>query len=106
MAYKTYPILVKSHKFTIFLEAPPTRTIASIKEETLSALTSRVGKDTEEIPEVESIDDFELCCEIKERGRQPTGKYEVLQGNDVLKNVAQAWEIMFIRFRDASGAQV
>lgn len=70
-----------------------------------SALTSKVGKDEKNMPETESVDDFELCREIKEKGRLPTGKYEVLQGEEILRNIAQAWEVFYIRFKQ-SGAHI
>ncbi|KAH8118732.1 hypothetical protein DFH11DRAFT_1568945 [Phellopilus nigrolimitatus] len=100
--YKTLPILLKAHKLTIFLEAPPTKTVAVLKEDALSALTSKVINNNNEsdVPEIEGVEDFEICREIKERNRVPTGKFEVLDGKELVKNVAVAYESLFVRFRE------
>ncbi|KAL4247054.1 hypothetical protein ABKN59_001351 [Abortiporus biennis] len=110
---KTYNLSIKTHKLTIMVTAPQTSTIASLKAEALSALQSKVmtsedvlmgspDDDEEEwdhIPQVKSIQDFELCRAVKERGR-PTGEYEVLDESATVKSCLVNWQYVFIRFRD------
>ncbi|KAI5117390.1 hypothetical protein M0805_009078 [Coniferiporia weirii] len=102
--YKTLPILLRSHKLSIFLDAPPGKTVAELKQDALSALTSRVVNAGNEVdvPEVCGVADFELCREIKER-RVPTGKFETLDGAALVKDVASAYEVLVVRFRGESG---
>ncbi|THH08813.1 hypothetical protein EW145_g2449 [Phellinidium pouzarii] len=99
--YKTLPILLKSRRLTVLLEAAPSKTIADLKQEALSALTSSVVNVNGEldVPEVHSIDDFEICREVKER-RIPTGKFETLGGSILVKDTAVAYETLIIRFRE------
>lgn len=101
-AYKNYPILVKTHKLTIFLDVLPSKTVKSLKEEVLGALTSKVNA-SDDVPRVSSVKDFELCVEVKGKGRQSTGEYKLLDAKDVVKNVAEAWQFMFLRFKDDDG---
>jgi len=100
--YKVYPILLKTHKVTIFLEAPQSKTVASLKADALSALTSKAGE-TEDIPRVTDVSDFEICHEVKERGRAASSKYHVLEDAQVVQKVVTAWETLFIRFKDENG---
>ncbi|KAF9498686.1 hypothetical protein BDN71DRAFT_1443085 [Pleurotus eryngii] len=97
---KVYHLLIKTHKTTIVVTTAPTASVASVKSEVLSALTSDVNKDTE-TPQVSSEDDFDLCKPFKEKGK-PTGAYEVV---DTSLQVKQAginnWEHLFIKFHDA-----
>lgn len=97
---KAYILLLKTHRLTVFLSAPHNSTVASLKAEALSALSSTVlrestdpvldriptapgedeemfdvdgngnGSANEDIPVVTSTDDFELCRAIKDRGKQ------------------------------------
>ena len=95
-----YPILLKTHKTTIFLEAPASKTISSLKEDALSALTSRVVEG-EDIPRVQDVADFEICREKKEQGKAP--KYELLDGTMLVQKVTSAWESLYIRFKGDDG---
>ncbi|KAI0921217.1 hypothetical protein AcW2_006263 [Taiwanofungus camphoratus] len=114
---KTYILSLKTHKLTAFLTASSTDTIDTIKAEALTALQSNVldapnphaefGMDVEEdpswtLPKIATLDDFELCRSIKEKGR-PTGKYEVLEGDAVTRNALVNWEAVFVQFRDSNG---
>ena len=99
--YKQYPILLKTHKLTVFIEAVPSSTISSVKETALSALTSKVCR-AESIPEVSGVDEFEICREIKDKGRG-TGKYELLEKKEVVRDVLTPWEVVFLRYRDSAG---
>lgn len=91
---------MKAQRLTIFLEAGPKKSVAELKEDALSALTSKVinADGEEDVPEVQSLDDFELCREIKEK-RVPTGKFEILDKKAKVKDVASAYEVLVIRFR-------
>ncbi|KAG6812936.1 hypothetical protein H0H92_015256 [Tricholoma furcatifolium] len=76
--------------------------IGAVKEEALSALTSPVNE-VEDIPEVKSKSDFELCRTLKDKGR-PTGEYEVLDVSKQLKEYGFAsYDAVYIQFRDPSG---
>ena len=103
--YKTYPILVKSHKLTIFLEAPPSKTVAQLKEEVLSALQSKVVDCPAEIDleKIESTKDFEICRELKERKDRfmvPSGKFEILEESVCVKDTTVPYEVLVLRFRE------
>lgn len=101
--YKVFPILLKTHRHTIFLEAPATKTVESLKEDALSAMTAKVnGANDEDIPEILSVNDFEICREIKEKRRR-TGNYVTLEGSEIVQKVAVAWETLYIRFKDSNG---
>ncbi|KAF4601856.1 hypothetical protein EYR40_005056 [Pleurotus pulmonarius] len=101
---KVYHLLIKTHKTTVFVTTAPTASVASVKSEVFSALTSDVNKDTE-TPEVSSEDDFDLCKPFKDKGK-PTGAYEVV---DTSLQVKQAginnWEHLFIKFHDAESGK-
>ena len=72
-----------------------------MKDDAFSALTSKVinnGEDSD-VPEVTDLQDFELCREIKEK-RVPTGKFEILDKNAKVRDVAGPYEVLVIRFRE------
>ncbi|TDL29900.1 hypothetical protein BD410DRAFT_798365 [Rickenella mellea] len=100
----TYQLLLKTHKLTIFLSASQNATIASLKADALSALSSKVNQ-AEGVPQVSSVDDFEICRELKEKGTPSSDakKYETLPARDTVKNTLLPWEWIYIRFRDESG---
>jgi len=116
---QTYILPLKTHKFTAFLTANLSDTIDTVKEEALTALKSEVlyapnphaemGMPVDEdeeaqwtVPKVGKLIDFELCRAIKERGR-PTGNYEVLEGDALVRNALVNWEAVFVQFRDDNG---
>ena len=112
---KTFILLLKTHKLTAMLTIPSTSTVHALKEEALSALQSDVmaapnphpeamEEDESEwtVPEVSSVDDFELAKAVKEKGR-PTGQYETLNVASQLKNVVSNWEPVFVQFREPNG---
>ena len=100
---------------------PDKTTIGDLKVEALSALKSDVlavdhDEDVDMLlgvapdpewtpPEVESVDDFELCRAIRERGR-PTGEYEKLTTTDIVKQTVMNWESLFIQFRENGTSHV
>ena len=95
---------------------PDRKTIADLKEEALSALTSDVVANPHvevdiglpevdpqwEVPQVTSVDDFELCKAVKERGR-PTGQYEPLSPDATVKQSVPNWESLYIQFKNKQG---
>ncbi|KAH9948758.1 hypothetical protein B0H21DRAFT_212351 [Amylocystis lapponica] len=114
---RTYILLLKTHKLTVFLTASLTATINSLKADALTALQSDVleNKTAHEehsmavdddptwiVPKVTSVEDFELCRAVREKGR-PTGQYEMLERNAQVKNVLVNWENVFVQFKDNSG---
>ncbi|EGN92039.1 hypothetical protein SERLA73DRAFT_38043, partial [Serpula lacrymans var. lacrymans S7.3] len=92
---KSYQILVKTHKLTIFLTVPHSNTIASLKEETLSALSADVTE-IEDVPRVSKEEEFELCRAVKEKGKT-TVQYEVLQPSQSVSNLTN-WEVLYLQF--------
>ncbi|KAH7931324.1 hypothetical protein BV22DRAFT_1077247 [Leucogyrophana mollusca] len=98
---KAYQILVKTHQLTIFLTASQSATIASLKEEVLSALSSDVNE-VEDVPQVSSLDEFELCRAVKDKGKITT-QYETLDGSQPVKGVLSNWEVIYLQFRDEAG---
>jgi hypothetical protein len=101
---KIYQLLFKTHKLTIFLTAPPSTTIASLKDEALSALVSDINQ-VENVPNVTTGDEFEICRGIKDKGKL-TGEYEVLDTTKQIKDSSLAnWEVLFLQFRDASSGE-
>ncbi|KAI6034549.1 hypothetical protein BKA83DRAFT_518365 [Pisolithus microcarpus] len=137
---KTYILLLKTHRLTVFLSAPQNATVGSLKAEALSALSSPVlrertdsdpvpdriptapGEDeemfdvhgsananvNEDIPAVTSVDDFELCRAIKDRGRQNAAApaYEVLDPDSPIRGLLNNWEELYVQFRDENGELV
>ncbi len=115
---KTYILSFKTHKLTVFttVTQPDRKTIADLKQEALSALTADIVAspyveidiglpevDPEwEVPQVTSVDDFELCKAVKERGRS-TGQYEPLSPDATVKQSVLNWESLFIQFKNEQG---
>jgi len=85
----------------------PTTRINDVKEETLSALQTNVAQNALDVlamdpPEfdVETVDDFELCRAIKEKGVL-SGDYEILEASTKLRDSGiTGWEVLFLQFRD------
>ncbi|TFY54334.1 hypothetical protein EVG20_g9747 [Dentipellis fragilis] len=98
---KIFQILVKTHKVTVFLSLPNTTPIATVKDETLSALSADVAQGLD-FPSIQSTDDFVISKEVKENKRS-TGKYQQLDDGQLLRDVASNWEVLFVQFKDPSG---
>jgi hypothetical protein len=100
---KLYQLLIKSHKTTIFISALPTLSIAQLKSEILSALTSDVNRDTE-LPTVTSEDGFEISQAVKDRATT-TIKHVVVDatGDNIVKGTFTNWEVVFLQFKNESG---
>jgi len=108
-APKVHQLLIRTHKLTIFLTLPTRTTIAQVKEEALSALSSDVYQAHAEIdgtPVVASVDDFELC-QANDRNRRSTGTgptYEVLETCRALRDYGfTSWETLFFQFKSDDG---
>jgi hypothetical protein len=105
---KSYQLLVKTHKLTIFLTALPSDTVASLKKEVLSALTSGVNK-VDEVPRVTREEDFEISRMTKEKAKQlqtrPPPEYVPLDTSLVVKTHLSNWEVLFLQFRNELGAR-
>ena len=84
---------------------PQEETIAKLKEEVLSALSALYlhGERVPQVPIVKTVDDFELCRAVKEKGK-PTGNYELLDHvSGRVKDHLVNWDSVYIQFRDESG---
>ena len=95
---------MKTHKLTVFLALPNGTTISVVKEQVLSAFLDDVFKAIHDVPKISGLDDFVLSREVSERGKDTTS-YEVLTDDQVLKNVVGNWAVLFVQFKDDSGAR-
>ena len=98
---------------------PDKTTIGELKNEVLSALTADVVVNPHiddamglpepdpswESPFVDTVDDFELCRAVKEKGR-PTGHYEPLANSETVKSSVANWESVFVQFKNEKGESV
>ncbi|KAE9407205.1 hypothetical protein BT96DRAFT_914802 [Gymnopus androsaceus JB14] len=97
---KIYHIIIRTHKSSIFCTVPPSTTIASLKEEALSALSSDLNQE-EGIPKVTVVDDFELCRLVKAK---QTKEYHILETESSIKALKLGvWETLYIQFKDSQG---
>ncbi|KAF8645487.1 hypothetical protein AX16_007772 [Volvariella volvacea WC 439] len=105
-APKVFHITIRTHKLSILLSVSPTTTISEIKDEVYSALSSDVGAQVEEeesLPSFKEVDDFDLCKDLKDRGK-PTGMFEKVEVGRQIKDLGLAsWDTLYIQFRDESG---
>ncbi|KAI9513242.1 hypothetical protein F5148DRAFT_944967, partial [Russula earlei] len=99
---KIFQVLVKTHKSTVFLALPNETTISAVKEQVLSAFTDDVFKGIHDVPKVSGLDDFVLSREAAERG-QGTSSYEVLTNDQMLRDIAGNWVVLYVQFMDNSG---
>ncbi|KAF9266167.1 hypothetical protein L218DRAFT_1075155 [Marasmius fiardii PR-910] len=105
---KIYQLLVRIRKLTICVTVAPTATIASVKEEILSALTSDANQNAEmedPVPRVETVEDFELSKPIKGKDRLASpANYELLEPSTKVKDAKlHGWEVLYIQIRSPSG---
>jgi hypothetical protein len=70
----------------------------------LSALSDEVFKCIRDVPRVTGLDDFVLSREVIERGQQHAS-YEVLADDQLLRDVVGNWAVLFVQFKDDSGAR-
>lgn len=96
--------MVKTHQVTIFLTVPQSATIALLKDEALSALTSRVATEDDSFPHVQSTSDFELARAVKEKEKGRSGvTYETLDVDKAIRGLLTNWEVLYVQFRDEDG---
>ena len=95
---------VRTHKLSIAITAPQEEAISKLKEEVLSALTTLyLHRDrVPQVPTAATVDDFELCRVVKEKGK-PNGDYVLLDVSGKVKDHLVNWDSVYIRFRDESG---
>lgn len=87
------------------ITTPQEESISKLKEEVLSALTALYlhGDRVPQVPTANTVDDFELCRAVKEKGKL-TGNYELLDHvSGKVKDHLVNWDSVYIRFRDESG---
>ena len=60
------------------------------------------GSGNEEIPSVQTMDGFELCRAVKDRGKATTS-YEVLDATSPIRGLLSNWEELYVQFRDEDG---
>lgn len=101
---KIVQVLVKTHKLTVFLALPNETAISAVKEQVLSAFLDDVFGGIDDVPKISSLDDFVLSREVIKRGIDTTS-YEVLTDDQLLKNVVGNWAVLFVQFKDDSGAR-
>lgn len=58
------------------------------------------------VPRVTSLQDFELCKAVKEKGKT-TGEFQVLEANDMELKMSglSGWEVLFVQFRDKKSGE-
>ncbi|KAI0268100.1 hypothetical protein BC834DRAFT_676416 [Gloeopeniophorella convolvens] len=99
---KTFQVLVKTHKLTVFLALPNDTPISSVKEQVLSAFSDDVFKNVRGVPPIVNLGDFVLSREVKQKSSDSTS-YEVLEDDQLLRDVTANWAILYIQFRDEYG---
>jgi hypothetical protein len=101
---KIFQVLVKTHKLTVFLALPNETAISAVKDQVLSAFLDDVYGGIDDVPKISGLDDFVLSREVMKRGMDITS-YEVLTDDQLLKNVVGNWAVLFVQFKDDSGAR-
>jgi hypothetical protein len=101
---KIFQVLIKTHKLTVFLALPNETAISVVKEQVLSAFLDDVFKGIHDVPKISGLDDFALSREVMERGKDTTS-YEVLTDDQLLRDVVGNWAVLFIQFKNDSGAR-
>lgn len=58
------------------------------------------------VPRVSSLQDFELCKAVKEKGKM-TGEFQVLEANDMELKMSglSGWEVLFVQFRNKKSGE-
>jgi len=96
---KVFQLLAKTHKLTIFLNAPHPTTIAALKTQALAALSQ--FSDEDDVPKASTIDDFEFCRATKSQGKIVA--FDVLETKSTVRDTLNNWEVIYLRFRNESG---
>jgi len=97
---KVHHIQLRTHKLSVFVTVPPSATIQEIKEEALSALSWDINR-VEDVPNVQTVDDFELHKAVKEKGN--VKGFEALDATTRVRdhNLA-SYDSLYIQFKDPS----
>jgi hypothetical protein len=96
-----FQILAKTHRATVFLNAPHPTTIAALKAQALSAL-SQFSDTYGDVPKVTTIDDFEFCRATREQGKIVA--FDVLETMSTVRETLSNWEVIYFRFRNEHGS--
>ncbi|KAF9644508.1 hypothetical protein BDM02DRAFT_3102835, partial [Thelephora ganbajun] len=102
---KVFCLSVRTHRLSIMITTPQEETVSKLKEEVLSALNALYlhGDRVPQVPAANTVDDFELCRAVKEKGKS-TVEYEPLDHvSGRVKDHLVNWDSVYIRFRDESG---
>ena len=97
---KVFQILAKTHRLTIFLNAPHPTTIAELKVQALAAL-SQFSDKGDDVPKVKTVDDFEFCRATKQLGKIVA--FDVLEVKSIVRETLSNWEVIYFRFRNEQG---
>ncbi|KAF8507600.1 hypothetical protein JB92DRAFT_2959171 [Gautieria morchelliformis] len=97
---KVFQILAKTHRATVFLNAPHPTTIAALKSQALSAL-SQFSDIYGDVPKVTTIDDFEFCRATRQYGKIVA--FDVLETMSTVRETLSNWEVIYFRFRNEHG---
>lgn len=75
-----------------------------LKDEALSALTSRVATEDDSFPHVQTTSDFELARAVKEKEKGRSGvTYETLDVDKAIRGLLTNWEVLYFQFKDDDG---
>ena len=84
-------------------------TLNDLKNDVLSAL-SQFSSAHSDLPEISSIDEFELCrkeVQPAPRGTLVTVRYTLLEEGKTVKQLGLSnWEALYVRYKDASGPSI
>lgn len=97
---KVFQILAKTHKLTVFLNAPHPTTIAALKTQALAALL-QFSDTIDDVPRARSVDDFEFCSATKQQGKIVA--FDVLDTHAIVRDTLSNWEVIYFRFRNEHG---
>ncbi|CAK5275105.1 unnamed protein product [Mycena citricolor] len=106
---KILQLLIKTYRLTVLTTIAPTATVADLKADVLSALSSEVHRSSadDDMPEVTSVEDFEICKGVKTRGKL-TGEFTALTDSRQTLRDADVvnWEALFVQFRDSESGDL
>ena len=97
---KVFQILAKTHRLTVFLNAPHPTTVAALKTQALAALV-QFSDAGENVPKVRTVDDFEFCRATKQKGIIVA--FDVLENKSIVRETLSNWEVIYFRFRNENG---
>lgn len=91
-------LIIKTHRTTVVIQTPLSATMQRVKSSVLSALNQFDNPGTlEDVPSINSEDDFELC-------KMDSSRYVALDASKGVRDQKlAAWATLYIRFRDQNG---